>query len=166
MFETITLVWSKIYLFPSLATIDTTLHSFGYKILNNLLFLNKNLYSFRITNTALCSFCKTLEETLMHIFYDYINVKSLWEKLQAKFQNDIILPSLTSQAAILGLTNEANNIYNLLNHILLVFKYYVNRSREKHIHNIEILIDNLIEVKKKNRIHLFSNNKTEAYNKK
>ena len=65
-----------------------------------------------------------------------------------KFQNDNILPSLTPQAAILGLTNKANNIYSLLNHILLFFKYYVYRSREKHILNIDILIGNLIQIKK------------------
>ena len=67
-----------------------------------------------------------------------------------KFQNDIILSSLTPQAAIFGLTNEANNIYNLLNHTLLDFKYYVYdfRSRKKHMLNIDVLIDNLIEIKK------------------
>ena len=61
----------------------------------------------------------------------------------------IILPSHIPQAAILGLANEANNIYNLLNHILLVFKYCVYRSRGKHILNIDILMDILIEIKKK-----------------
>ena len=145
--------WSLICLLPRLATIDTTLHSFQYKILNNVLFLNKKFSKFGITNTALCSFCKIFEETPIHIFYDSIHVKSLWEKLQTKFQIDIILASLTPQAAIPWLTNEANNIYNLLNHILLVFKYYVYRSREKHILNIDISIDNLIEIKNK-RINL------------
>ena len=76
-----------------------------------------------------------------------------------------ILQSLTPQVAILELTNEANNIYNL-NHILLVFKYYVYRSREKYILNTDILIDNLIEIKKKEkRIRLVSNKKTETCNK-
>ena len=89
-------------------------------------------------------------------------VNYLWEKLQTKFQNGIILPSLTSQpqVAIFGLTNEANNIYNLLNHILLVFEYYIYMSREKLILNIDILIDNLIEIKKKEkRISFVNNNK-------
>ena len=55
-----------------------------------------------------------------------------------------------------------SNIY-----ILLVFKYYVYRSREKHIHNIDILIDNLIQMKKKEkRISIVSNNKTGTYNRK
>ena len=89
------------------------------------------------------------------------------KKFQAKFQNDIILPSLTLQSTILRVNNEANNICNLLDHILLVFKYYIYRPREKHIVNVDILIDNLIEIKKKEkRISLASTIKTEAYNKK
>ena len=125
---------------PRLATIDTNLRSFQYKIVNNVLFLNKKLYNFGITNTALCLLCKNFEETPIHIFYDSIHVKSLWEKLQTKFQNDIILSSLTKQAAILGLNNEASNIYNLLNRILLVFKYCVYRARQKQIINVDISI--------------------------
>ena len=140
MFENTTLEWSNIYLLPRLATIDTNLRSFQYKIVNNVLFLNKKLYNFGITNTALCSLCKNFEETPIHIFYDSIHVKSLWEKLQTKFQNDIILSSLTKQAAILGLNNEESNIYNLLNRILLVFKYCVYRARQKQIINIDISI--------------------------
>ena len=37
----------------------------------------------------------------------------------------------------------------LLNHILLVFKYFVYRSREKHLLNKDVLIENLIEIKEK-----------------
>ena len=62
-FENTTLYWNKIYLSPLLATIDTTLRSFQYKILNSVFFLNKKLYTFGITNTAFCSFCNTVEET-------------------------------------------------------------------------------------------------------
>ena len=60
LFENTTLDRNKIYLSPRLATIDTTLRSVQYKILNNVLFLNKKLHIFGITNTALCSFCNTL----------------------------------------------------------------------------------------------------------
>ena len=74
----------------------------------------------------------------MHTFHDWIYVKYLLERLQTKFQNDFILPSLTSQAAILGLSNEPKSIYNLLNHILQVFKYFGYMSREKHILNIDM----------------------------
>ena len=37
LFENTTLDWYKIYLSPHLVTIDTTLRSFQYKILNNVL---------------------------------------------------------------------------------------------------------------------------------
>ena len=50
---------------------------------------------------------------------------------------------------------------------LLVFKYYIYISRGKHILNIDILIDNLTEIKKKEtRISIVSNNKTETYEKR
>ena len=157
---------SKIYLLPPPATIDTTLRFFQYKIFNNVLFLNKNLYTFGITDTALCSFHGNLEETPTHIFFDSIHAKCLWERLQTKFKNDLILLSLTPQTAILGLYNEVNNNYNLLSHILLIFKYYIYVSREKGILNIDILIANLMKIKKREKqISLVNSNKTEAYKK-
>ena len=56
LFGNTILDWDKIYLSPRLATIDTTLRSFQYKILNNVIFLNKKLYTFGITNTDICSY--------------------------------------------------------------------------------------------------------------
>ena len=83
-----------------------------------------------------------------------------------KFQKDYILPSLTRQTAILGLYNEANNNYNLLSLILLIFKYYIYISREKRILNIDILTANLIKVKKREKqISIVIIDKREAYKK-
>ena len=42
LFGNSTLDWNNIYLSPRLATIGTTFLSFQYKILNKVLFLNKN----------------------------------------------------------------------------------------------------------------------------
>ena len=166
LFENTTLDWNKIYMSPRLATFDTTLRSFQYKILNNVLFLNKKLYAFGITNTALCFFCNTLGETLIHIFFDCVHVKCLWERLRMKFPNDFILSSFTPQTAILGLYNETNDNYNLLSHILLIFKYYIYISREKRTLNIGILIANLIKVKKREKqVSIVTINKREAYKK-
>ena len=55
---------------------------------------------------------------------------------------------------------------NQTNELLLVFKYYVYRSREKHLLNKDILLDNLIEINKKEKqVSLVHNNKTKIYNK-
>ena len=93
----------------------------------------------------------------------YHILKCILQRLQTKFQDDIILPSITPQAAILGLTNEASNTSNLLSHILLVYKYYLDILRDKNTKNIDILIDKLMEIKKKEkRISFISNKKTET----
>ena len=84
-----------------------------------------------------------------------------------KFQNYFILSSLTLQTAICRLSNEENDNYNLLSHILLIFKYHIYISRETRILNIDILIANLIKVKKmEKQISIFTTNKREAYKKK
>ena len=81
-----------------------------------------------------------------------------------KFQNDFILLLLTPQTPVLGLYSEANDNYNLLSHILLIFKYYVHISREKRTLNIDVLIASLIKVKKKDKqISIVTINKRKAY---
>ena len=68
---------------------------------------------------------------------------------------------------VLGLHNEANDNYNLLTHILLIFKCYIYRSREKWTLNIHIPIANLIKVKKRQKqISIVTITKREAYEKK
>ena len=129
-------------------------------------FLNKKLYTFGITNNALCSFCNAVEETPINIFFDCVHVKCLWEKLRMKFQNYFILLSPTPQTAILGLYNEANDNYNLVNHILFTFEHYIYISRDKQMLNIDTLMANLIKLKKmEKQINIVTIHKREAYKK-
>ena len=61
---------------------------------------------------------------------------------------------------------EANDNYNLLSHISLIFKYYIYISREKRTLNVDILIANLIKVKKREKqISIGTLNEREAYKK-
>ena len=74
----------------------------------------------------------------------------IWERLQTKFQDDIILLPFMPQTAILGRAiNGANDSYNLLGHILLIFKYCIYISREKHILNYRYSIFQFNEAKEK-----------------
>ena len=143
LFENITIDWSEIYLLPLLATIDATLRSCQYKILNNVLFLNKILYNFGITKTLLFAHFVRLLKKLPNISFMTAFILNLFGKnYWRNFRMILFCHSWTD--------NEAKNIYNLLNHILLVFKYCVYRSREKHIPNIDINTY-LIEIKKKEK---------------
>ena len=41
---------------------------FHYKILNNVLCLNKHFFHFGLVTSKLCSFCNQVDETVIHIF--------------------------------------------------------------------------------------------------
>ena len=102
------------------------------EVLRNLFALLK---TFDITPkwSPLCSFCNLCGETPLHIFYECDSIQCLWSHLVHYFQNSLVLPILTSQTAIFEFLDSTNSDYNklLINHILLIFKLYVYRSREK-----------------------------------
>ena len=84
-FETIfkanNLGWTKILILPRLTTYNIYLRSFQYKILHNILFLNKKLYLFGITKSPFSSYCNTYDETSIHLFCGCDSTKYLWLQL-------------------------------------------------------------------------------------
>ena len=134
------------------ATANSNLRCFNYKIINNVLYLNKKLFQFGKTQSPLCSFCHTEAETTLHIFHKCSATKILWKRLLLFFETDLDFPDLTPQAALFGLVNESDNNLNILqNHILLIFKLYVFQSRERGVLNLNSLIKNVTKVKKLER---------------
>ena len=157
---------------PRLITYSTYMRSFQYKILNNVLFLNKKLHTFGL-KPSLCSFCNLYDETPYHILYECDCVKWLWSDLLQCFQNNLILPTLTPQSAIFGFLNYTNNdsIFgnnkSLSNHVLLIFKLYVYKFREKKLININILMAEIRKIKRiKKEIALTNSKKRIAFTRK
>ena len=133
---TMILIANNLYL-TALSSYNTCMRSFQYQLLNNVLFMNKKFH--------IRSFCNLCDETHLYIFYEYDVIKCLWSDLVHYFQNSLVLPILTPQTAIFGFLDSTNSDYNfkenqlLINNILLIFKLYVYRSREKqflHINNL------------------------------
>ena len=104
-FNANSLVWTRIFILPRPTTYNTYLRYFRYKILHNILFLNKKLYLSGITKSPLCSYCNTNDETPIHLFCECNSTKSLWLKLNRHFHSDLKFPELTPQTAILGMFN-------------------------------------------------------------
>ena len=74
--------------------------------------------------------------------------KQLWNHLRLFLTNDISLPVLTPQTAIFGFINGIeNNVYKIKNHILLVFKLHVYKSRERGTLELTRLINEIKKVK-------------------
>ena len=72
-------MWTDVYIFPRISTINTRLHVFQYKVLNNALYVNKHIYIFKLSGTKLCSFsfCNQEDETIIHLFANCPNSKTL-----------------------------------------------------------------------------------------
>ena len=126
--------WQIIYMLPRRTTNDCFLRIFQYKILNNILFLNKKLHIFGMVSSPLCSFCNLYDETTHHIFSDCFHTLRLWEELKQFLMEYILIPPLNPQSALFGFHEESNYMKAmLLNHILLIFKLFIYRQRDTKI---------------------------------
>ena len=122
----------KIYILPSVVTINSFQRNFQYKMLHNKLYLNKMLLTFGKTKTPLCSFCHSCDKTIKHIFLECMCVKQVWNHLRLFLTNDISLAIVAPQTTIFDFTDGIeNNVCKITNHILLIFKLHVYKSRER-----------------------------------
>ena len=98
-------------------------------MVNNALYLNKHFYIFKLSDTKLCSFCSQENETVIHLFANCSKSKTLWNSLKEFFKDTINLPSLTPQSAIFGFLQTDQELFLIVNYLLLLFKYYLYVSR-------------------------------------
>ena len=84
---------------------------FQYKILNNILYFNKQFFIFNKKDTKLCSYCRLQNETTNHIFVESKSVIKLWSDLRHY---------------CFGFFGIDPDLGILLNNIsLLLYKYYI-----------------------------------------
>ena len=65
-----------------------------------------------------------------HIFVERNFAIKLWSNLKDYCQCSFDIPILNPQSATLGLFEINPDLFILLNHILLLYKYYISSSRE------------------------------------
>ena len=121
-----------IYTLPRIVTTNTYFSPHQYKLLNNILYINKKLVFglvFELSTTLFCSFCKSFGENIAHLSCDCTTTQCLWKKLRLKLNDNIIIFPLTLQTAIFSFL-EADCQFNLIqNHILLISKLSTYKSR-------------------------------------
>ena len=121
---------------------------FQYKILNNVLYLNKLLYKMKIVKSPLCYFCREQNETPIHLFCRCKVTLDYWSNLQAWLKSILNLPDLTPESALLGKldcdTTGTNTRSILASHIILIFKKSLYEMRFRNsppsVHYIKIRI--------------------------
>ena len=81
---------------PRIVTYKTKIGIFQCKLLNNVLYLNKNLFHFDIISQSKSYFCGLYDETLQHLFYECTYVQNLWNQLRLYFSERVALPLLNT----------------------------------------------------------------------
>ena len=79
------------------------------------------------------------EENALHLFYNCIKTKVLWDQLKDFISNKTLsFPSLTPQSAILGHIDLSDD-HLLINYIIFIYKFYIYNPRNRGYLNIEHL---------------------------
>ena len=136
--------WKSIYSLPRRLTLVTNLIIFQYKLLNNALYLNNILFRFKKVDSSLCRYCNEERETLLRLFYSCLKTKQLWSKLRQYLSQFINIPHSTPQISIVKIF-ENNQHSILINHLLLILKFYIFSARN----TIQLNFDNLKKKVKK-----------------
>ena len=72
--------------------------------------------------------------TTIHLFHICRKTQALWTQLTSHMNRHLNLPHLTLQSAILGFLDISNKDYLIVNHLLLLLKYYIYSARDqKHL---------------------------------
>ena len=125
------------------------------------------LHRFGISQDLLYSFCNLEEETPKHIFYSYNHKQIIWERFKYYIQNNLDISSLTLRSAILCFTDSQSENFIIIDHLLLIFKYYIFKSRSsKHLSFLQLKTD-IIKVKTlEEDLSNRDSNKSKKYSKK
>ena len=118
--------WKKIYLLLCKVSNDTNLRMFQYKILNNILYLNKQLFIFNKKDTKLCSYCRLQDEAINHIFVECKFAIKLWSDMRYYCQSSFVIPILNPESATFGFLEILLLYTNYNNYCNYNYYYYTN----------------------------------------
>ncbi len=124
--------WRFFHTLPFMTTKETKLQTFQFNISHNSLITNSKLKYFGIRTDNRCTFCNLYKENILHLLYECNISRTLWLQLMDWLNRDrrdkIVIQS---KNIILGIRGEPNDLP--LNHIILLTKYYLYKSRCKNI---------------------------------
>ena len=77
------LEWEKVYMLPRIVTIESTLRSFQYTILNNILYLHERLLKFNILTVHYAHSVELTTSQSKHLFCTCTMSQRLWDQLKS-----------------------------------------------------------------------------------
>ena len=73
--------WNVIFKLPFVAIKDPKVQYFQFRFLHRILGINSYLYKLNIIESPLCSFCRSSEETIQHLFWECRHVQTFWRSI-------------------------------------------------------------------------------------
>ena len=126
--------WKNVYKLPLLATIESKLRSFQFKITHNIYYTNEKLHMVNLSDTPLCSFCKNDVETLKHLFAECEKVSHLWSFLVRILKETHDIDNISTAEKILGMHTKIDlTSYDVVNHVIITVKYYIHMCKNKNM---------------------------------
>ena len=146
---------------PCRVNIDTYLRRFQYKILNSVLYLNEEVFNFKIVSSLPFSFCNLENEQPVQRFWSCNQTKSLWSKFQELLNSEILLPLNIPQGAFLGFPDNKEN-FAIIDHLYLIFKYYLFKPWGTRKRSLEGFKENIIKIYNIEKQLCFNDSKKET----
>ena len=118
--------WSQIYTRAKSCTKDTKLIAFNFKLIHRIIATNDFLKRINISEDNKCTFCKSENESIEHLFYDCNITSQFWYRFIdhfAPFYPNIA--HLSKKEIFLG----SEQLDCLCNFLLILAKYYIYTCR-------------------------------------
>ena len=118
--------WTQIYIIPVKSTLSTKLRYFQFKILHNIIGVNKLLKRIGIVDSDLCTFCLDAIESVSHLFWECPFTQRFLGEFQKYVLKDEV--ALTFNNFLFGIPN---GYFTTLSAVILYAKYYIFTTRCK-----------------------------------
>ena len=134
------------------STLNSTLREFQFKLLYNLIYTNKHLFTFHLVNSNLCSFCHKTQETYEHLFYSCEKVRMIWVDCGNEFDLKKLI-NIDWKGVHVGIKISNVGKDQLLNHVILLIKsmIFVNSKTKDYPPIIRDIKDTLLKNKEEER---------------
>lgn len=117
--------WSSFFVILRRCCKDTYLRSFQYKLLHRIIPTNNFLFKIHLKDSKYCTFCKTEEETIEHLFFDCSVSYNFWSLFRGCVKNFYVDFELDKEKTLLG-----SKSYSLfLNLLILITKNYIYKCK-------------------------------------
>ena len=114
--------WRYIYWFPFMATRNTKLQHFQFKLSHRITATNSLLCKCGLKETELCTLCTETKESLLHLFWECTYSKKKWFSSVNVFENyGLNMQYINAPNIILGIMKPVNT----KNQVILILRQYL-----------------------------------------